>query len=627
MNQSHDPNDDELRDRLLEQALREVLHKETPPDLSGRILSVLDHDQVVLSGTDQHVAKPKTRRFRLSLTEFAVASVIVGLLFALLLPALHAPRKAALRMQAQQRIRQRGMADHQRLPSPYYLHDDVGYLPEGALPFAENVLPDRTRPGQNGDRYERSLDSPFCFVRESPLSTFSIDVDTASYANVRRFLVQDGQLPPAEAVRIEELINYFDYHYEVPGDEVPFAAQLEVAECPWYSRHQLVRIGLQGRTINPQKSPPCNLVFLLDVSGSMDSPDKLPLLKRGMKLLVQQLRDEDRVAIVVYASSEGLALRSTPGTERSAILAALENLQAGGSTAGGAGIELAYRIAQENFVPHGVNRVLLCTDGDFNVGVTDTTALEQLVAQRAKAGVFLSVLGFGRGNLNDAMMEEISNKGNGNYFYIDGITEAHKVLVQQVHGTLVTIAKDVKIQVEFNPATVSAYRLIGYENRVLAAEDFNDDKKDAGEIGAGHSVTALYEIIPVMTDHEMPVVDPLKYQPDRLTAESDLSRQELLTLKIRYKEPEADESKRLVFPLSDSGTSFEQASTDFQFAAAVASFGMLLRHSSYKGNATYESTLEMAAAAKGPDEQGYRAELLDLIRRAQLLTQDPSSAQ
>ncbi|MFZ5833570.1 MAG: vWA domain-containing protein [Planctomycetota bacterium] len=476
-------------------------------------------------------------------------------------------------------------------------------------------------PGRGGDRYDRLVENPFRTVKDHPLSTFSIDVDTASFANVRRFLLAEGMLPPPDAVRIEELINYFDYDYSGPTDEVPFAAHIEAASCPWAPDHRLVRIALKGREMDRSERPESNLVFLLDVSGSMDSPDKLPLVKEGMKRLARQLGERDRVAVVVYASAEGLVLPSTSGADRETILAALDQLQAGGSTAGGAGIELAYRIAQENFVEGGVNRVILCTDGDFNVGTTSTAELERMVEERAKSGVFLSVLGFGRGNLNDAMMETISNKGNGNYAYIDGVTEAHKVLEEQMQGTLVTIAKDVKIQVEFNPAQVSAYRLVGYENRMLAAEDFNDDKKDAGEIGAGHTVTALYEIVPAGKTVDVPSVDPLRYQtPARANDDDDVLSNEMLTLKLRYKAPDGDTSRLLEFPLVDEGAEFGRASRDFQFAAAVASFGMLLRGSEHKGSATYGAVLEIADSAKGADKHGYRAELLEMVRRAKSLS-------
>jgi len=477
-------------------------------------------------------------------------------------------------------------------------------------------------PAEGGDKYVRLVENPFQAVKDHPLSTFSIDVDTASYANVRRFLLQENQLPPPDAVRIEELVNYFDYDYSPPTSDVPFASHIEVAECPWAPEHRLVRIALKGREIQTNQRPASNLVFLLDVSGSMDQPDKLPLLQAGMKLLAGQLSENDRVAIVVYAGSEGLVLPSTVGDQRATILDAIDRLNAGGSTNGGAGIELAYKVARENFIKEGVNRVILCTDGDFNVGTTSTGALERMVEEKAKSGVFLSVLGFGRGNLNDAMMETISNKGNGNYAYIDGITEARKVLVEQMGGTLITIAKDVKIQVEFNPTQAEAYRLIGYENRMLAAEDFNDDKKDAGEIGAGHTVTALYEVVPAGGKVDLPGVDPLKYQTEPKKTRNKERAGELLTLKLRYKQPDGDKSDLLEFPVTDGGEAFSKASPDFQFAAAVASFGMLLRGSQYQGMSSYDAVLEIAQSAKGADKYGYRAEFVQVVERAKPLGEE-----
>lgn len=489
-------------------------------------------------------------------------------------------------------------------------------------------LTERTR----GDQYAAINENKFIIAQGgNAVSTFSIDVDTASYANVRQFLTQSHQLPPANAVRIEELINYFNYDYEGPeaDSETPFAAAMEVAACPWAPQHRLVRIGIKGREIKTEKRPLSNLVFLVDVSGSMSQPNKLPLLVNGLKRLTRQLGENDRVAIVVYASSEGLALPSTPGSERSTILTALDRLAAGGSTAGGAGIQLAYEVAQENLIEGGVNRILLCTDGDFNVGLSDRNALGDLVEHKAKeTGVFLSVLGFGRGNLNDAMMETISNRGNGNYAYIDNDREAHRVLVTQMSGTLITIAKDVKIQVEFNPAHVASYRLIGYENRMLKTEDFNNDAKDAGEIGAGHTVTALYEIVPKGV--ALPAgADPLKYQqadtvePVAEVDEADTlgtglsDSDEMLTLKIRYKQPDGDVSTKLEFPLVDEGHSFDSASGDFKFATAVASFGMLLRHSEHAGEATYATVLELAEEGIGTDQQGDRSEFIGLVRQAQ----------
>jgi secreted protein with Ig-like and vWFA domain len=486
----------------------------------------------------------------------------------------------------------------------------------------------------SGDQYTPIEENDFITAKGGDaVSTFSIDVDTASYANVRQFLEQSAQLPPPDAVRIEELVNYFPYDYEQPTGDTPFAADMEVAACPWNPEHRLARIAIKGKEMDRKARPQSNLVFLIDVSGSMDEPNKLPLLVEGMKAFTRELGENDRVAIVVYASSEGLALPSTRGDQQQTILTALDNLRAGGSTAGGAGIELAYKTATENFVKGGTNRVILCTDGDFNVGVTSTGDLTRLAEQKAKdTKVFLTVLGFGRGNLNDAMMESISSKGNGNYHYVDNLTEARKVLVEEMTGTLVTIAKDVKIQVEFNPAQVAGYRLIGYENRMLATQDFNDDKKDAGEIGAGHTVTALYEIVPAGKEVGTPSVDPLKYQPSQPDEESSIrykktlvgeaASNELLTLKLRYKLPDADTSTKVEYPIIDKGGSFNDASDDFQFAAAVASFGMMLRHSQYKGQTSYDAILEIAQSALGKDPHGYRAEFLDLVRAAKSIASE-----
>jgi Ca-activated chloride channel family protein len=471
-------------------------------------------------------------------------------------------------------------------------------------------------PGAAGDRYDVILENEFVRANDAPLSTFSIDVDTASYAKVRMFLSQHRQLPRPDAVRIEELVNYFPYSYEPPADERPFAAHLAAAACPWNPDHRLVRIGIKGREMPVSERPASNLVFLLDVSGSMDQAQKLPLLKRGMKLLVDQLSENDRVAIVVYAGAAGLVLDSTTGDQKAKITQALERLSAGGSTNGGQGIQLAYQTALDHFIPGGVNRVILCTDGDFNVGTTGTGQLVRMVEGQARAGVFLSVLGFGIGNHNDAMLEQVSNKGNGNYAFVDTEREARKVLVDQLSATLVTIAKDVKIQVQFHPARVAAYRLIGYENRLLAAQDFNDDTKDAGEIGAGHTVTALYEVVPAdSTMASTPSIDPVQQQVPGEPAEA-AAGDELLTLKLRYKEPDGDTSALLEFRLPDRDLAFSRADRDFQFAAAVAGFGMLLRDSRYKGDATYAGVLEIAAAAAADDTSGYRQEFLDLVRTA-----------
>ncbi len=474
--------------------------------------------------------------------------------------------------------------------------------------------------GQGGDKFTPIVENIFHRPKDAPLSTFSIDVDTASYSKVRMYLTQNA-LPRPDAVRIEELVNYFSYDYKPPTNDDPFAAHVEVAQCPWEPKHRLARIGIKGKVVEKEQRPSSNLVFLLDVSGSMNRDNKLPLVLRGMKMLVEELGENDRVAIVVYAGAAGMVLDSISADQKEIILNALDRLHAGGSTNGGAGINLAYQTALDHFIEGGVNRVILCTDGDFNVGVTGTDTLVRLAEEKAKSDIFLSVLGFGMGNHNDAMMEQISNKGNGNYAFIDTDDEARKVLVEEINGTLVTIAKDVKIQVEFNPLEVLAYRLIGYENRMLAAEDFNDDTKDAGEIGAGHTVTALYEIVPADVEEEEEVtapVDALKYQK-RVRASAAAKTGELLTLKLRYKQPTGDKSTYLDFPVTDSGHDFGQTTRDFRFAAAVAEFGLLLRNSRYKGNATYAAVHEIATEAANGDESGYRKEFLELVAKAKAI--------
>jgi Ca-activated chloride channel family protein len=466
----------------------------------------------------------------------------------------------------------------------------------------------------NTESYDRIYENPFLDVRQNPLSTFSVDVDTASYANVRRFL-NGGSPPPKDAVRIEELLNYFTYHYAPPADDRPFAVHAELAGCPWEPKHRLLRIALKGREIDLENRPASNLVFLIDVSGSMDDPAKLPLLKNALHLLVDRLGENDRVAMVVYAGSSGLVLPSTSGLYKEPILSALDRLQAGGSTNGGSGIQLAYQVAREKFIKGGTNRVILCTDGDFNVGVTDQGSLIRLIEEEAKSGVFLSVLGFGAGNLKDSTMEKLADRGNGNYAYIDTSNEARKVLVEQLGGTLVTIAKDVKLQLEFNPRKLAAYRLIGYENRLLRAEDFNDDKKDAGEIGAGHTVTALYELVPANGEALISKVDELKYQRTGDVADGAFS-DELLTLKLRYKQPEGEKSSLIESVVKDASKGYAQASEDFRFASAVAGFGLLLRGSQFKGDLTWAAVLELAQASRGADEGGYRAEFIELVKKA-----------
>lgn len=533
--------------------------------------------------------------------------------------------------------------------------------------------------------YPRYVENPFTLVASEPLSTFSTDVDTASYANVRRFLNQN-QLPPRDAVRIEELLNYFTYDYAPPTGEHPFAAHIEVAGCPWAPEHRLVRVGLKGRELKADKRPPSNFVFLIDVSGSMSPAARLPLIKQSLRQLVKRMTENDRVAMVVYASSSGTVLESTSAVNKEVILSAIDRLEAGGSTNGGEGIQRAYDLAVANFIKGGVNRVILCTDGDFNVGITDRGQLLKLIEDRAKSGVFLTTLGVGDDNFKDATLQQLADKGNGNYHYLDSVEEGHKVLVEQMNATLVTIAKDVKVQVDFNPAQVKAYRLIGYEKRILAKQDFNNDAKDAGEIGAGHTVTALYEVCPVgvvlvtsrISNDSLASLENLKatnssagagskYGPfsklgDSLRREEyvyskmqaleriaelaktlrpnhpkmqELYKQledseklirnlgpaskELLTLKLRYKAPDGDQSTLMEIPVTDSGAKLARASADFKFASAVAEFGMLLKDSPFKGAASFDSALELAQEGKGDDAHGYRAEFLNLVAKAKAL--------
>ena len=460
---------------------------------------------------------------------------------------------------------------------------------------------------------ENSFNTPW----KNPFSTFSIDVDAASYSNVRRF-INGGKMPPKDAVKIEEMINYFNYDYEGPKGKHPFAVQHEVSDAPWNTQHKLVHIGIQGEKIEVDKLPPANLVFLVDVSGSMGADNKLPLLKKSLKLLVNQMRDEDHVAIVVYAGAAGEVLPSTSGKEKNKIIEALDKLNAGGSTAGGAGIELAYKIAKQNFLKEGNNRVILATDGDFNVGASSNKAMEDLIEEKRNEGVFLTVLGYGMGNYKDSKMELLADKGNGNHAYIDNILEAKKVLVNEFGGTLFTIAKDVKIQVEFNPATVQAYRLIGYENRKLNDEDFNNDKKDAGELGAGHTVTALYEIIPVGVNSQFKPLDDLKYQNTE-TKKTTGNTTDLMTVKLRYKKPDGDTSILLQQVIKNESVKLSNSSENFRWSAAVAGFGMMLRNSEYKNNLTFNAVIELAKGAKGLDQEGYRAEFIRLVEMAGLL--------
>ncbi len=467
----------------------------------------------------------------------------------------------------------------------------------------------------NTEEYSNIVENGFHKVSDDPLSTFSIDVDAASYSNVRRYL-NSNQLPPAGAVRTEEMINYFKYQYPQPTGKDPFSINTEISDCPWNKENKLVLIGLQGKNIPVENLPPSNLVFLIDVSGSMMDENKLPLVKASMKMLTDQLREKDYISIVVYAGNAGLVLPSTSGSDKIKIKTAIDALEAGGSTAGGAGIRLAYKTARQNFMKEGNNRIILCTDGDFNIGASSDDDMVRLIENERNDGIYLTVLGYGMGNYKDSKMQQLADKGNGNHAYIDGINEAKKVLVNEFGGTLFTIAKDVKLQIEFNPAKVSGYRLIGYENRVLNKEDFNDDKKDAGELGSGHTVTALYEIIPAGVKSEfLKDVDPLKYQKNN-KAESSSFNDEILTVKFRYKAPGKDNSQLIVHPVQDKKLDINNTSDNFRFATSVADFAMLLRNSEYKGTGNYEQVIALANASLGKDHEGYRKEFISLVKKA-----------
>lgn len=466
-------------------------------------------------------------------------------------------------------------------------------------------------PYYNGEEYNSISENRFKTAVNEPLSTFSIDVDAASYSNMRRYINQ-GQMPPSDAIRTEELINYFSYDYGKPTGNEPVKISTETGECPWNNKHRLVRIGIKAKEIADNKLPASNLTFLIDVSGSMYGPTRLELVKSSLKLLINNLREKDRVAIVVYSGSAGEVLPSTPGSDKQKIREALDKLTAGGSTAGGQGIQLAYKIAKNNFIKDGNNRIILCSDGDFNVGVSSKEGLESLIEKERKSGIFLTILGYGMGNYKDDRMQVLAEKGNGNHAYIDNLQEANKVLVNEFGGTMYTVAKDVKLQIEFNPAHVQAYRLIGYESRLLNKEDFNDDTKDAGEMGAGHSVTAFYEVIPVGVESNFTGrVDDLKYQKNEKKIKSIFSNsEELLTVKLRYKQPDKDVSKKIELPVIDRGNKTQ--SSDFKFAAAVAMFGQLLRDSDFKGDATYDKVISLAKTALDNDNQGYRREFIRL---------------
>lgn len=475
---------------------------------------------------------------------------------------------------------------------------------------------DKPKEDFNTEEYNSLIENIFQEAKINPLTTFSIDVDRAGYSNVRRML-NTGTMPPKDAIRIEEMVNYFDYNYPQPVKNEPVTINTELSDSPWNKGLKLLHIGIQAQKISTENLPASNLVFLIDVSGSMGSPERLPLVKQALYLLTDQLRPQDKVSIVVYAGAAGLVL--SPTSDKSKIKDALENLQAGGSTAGGEGIKLAYKISTENLIKGGNNRVILASDGDFNVGVSSEAELKALIEEKRNSGVFLSVLGFGMGNYKDNKMETLADKGNGNYAYIDNLQEAQKVFVHEFGGTMFTVAKDVKLQLEFNPKFVKAYRLIGYENRMLRNEDFNDDKKDAGEMGSGHTVTALYEIVPVGVESAyLKNIDQLKYQTENGLSSAAKSN-EVLTVKLRYKSPDENKSKLMEKVITDQQTSFDKTSENFRFAVAVAEFGLILRQSEFKGMANYEQVINLAKNAKGADEEGYRAEFLKLVKTAKML--------
>ena len=481
------------------------------------------------------------------------------------------------------------------------------------------IEPGEIAPALNTEEYDRIRENTFKDTVQSPLSTFSIDVDTASYSNVRRYFGMN-QMPPKDAVRIEEMINYFSYDYPDPAGEHPFSITTETGPCPWNSQNRLVHIGLQGKRLDYDHLNPSNLVFLIDSSGSMQAPNKLPLLKKSLKLLLNELDERDRVAIVAYAGSAGLILPATPATQKDRIIAALDGISAGGFTAGGEGIRLAYDIAKRNLISKGNNRVILATDGDFNVGVSSTSELVRLIEEKRKDGIYLTILGFGMGNYKDGRMEQISNAGNGNYFYIDTIREAEKVFVRDMRANMFTIAGDVKIQVEFNPTKVAAWRLIGYENRVMAREDFDDDTKDAGELGAGHTVTALYEIVPPDAKTSAPRPAPLKYQETRIKEQASQS-DEMMSIKLRYKPIGNDTSRLIEQAINDETTLLEKTSQNYRFSAAVAGFGMLLRDSEFKGDLTYKDVIGLAADATGQSENADRVEFIQMVKTCSLLAE------
>lgn len=502
--------------------------------------------------------------------------------------------------------------------SPLYINRSSVHESKSVIDYTYYQLPDDIEEPFNTEAYNAIHENGFKKTIGNPLSTFSIDVDNASYSNIRRY-ISYGQAPPVDAVRIEEMINYFDYAYPAPTGADPFSINMEISDCPWNKENKLVMIGLQGKDIDYSQTNPSNLVFLIDVSGSMQDANKLGLVKKALHVLVDNLRSEDKIALVVYAGAAGLVLPSTAASQKQTIKDAINKLEAGGSTAGGEGIQLAYKVATDNFIKGGNNRVILCTDGDFNVGASSDADMTRLIEEKRTTGVFITVCGFGMGNYKDSKMEQIADNGNGNYYYIDAEKEAKKIFGAELKGTLFTIAKDVKIQVEFNPAKVEAYRLIGYENRVSNKEDFEDDKKDAGELGAGHRVTALYEVtlrsgnyVPSVPDHKVENTE-LKYQTTEVKPEAYYSN-DILNLKLRYKNPDGDVSKLIEKSISDDQLAFSQTSDNFRFACAVTEFGMLLRNSEWKGTSSYEEVIQLAFDAKGTDIHGYRSEFIQMVQ-------------
>lgn len=607
--------DDLLEDFSPLQELAEMVDILSPPDVDMAMAPPPDIQQFAAAPVDDRLALQSTPPIRSRLE----------------MPMEEASRRGAGTRPIPKTIAPDAMANralhspesgmYSMAPGTVIRQEAVGYARRQFVNGAVVGIPPPADLRGNTESYSPIQGNAFKRIADEPLSTFSIDVDTAAYANVRRFL-RAGQLPPADAVRIEEMINYFPYAYAPPEGEDPFAVHVESAACPWNPAHALVKIALKGKELDAESRPPCNLVFLIDVSGSMNQPNKLPLVKKSLQLLARQLTEHDRVSIVVYASATGVVLPPTPASDLAAIDAAIERLQAGGSTAGGAGIRLAYDEARKSFLPDGNNRVILCTDGDFNVGIVDSEELATFLADRAKQGIFLTILGYGMGNYKDDRLETLSNKGNGNYAYIDSFSEARKSLVEQAAGTLFAIAKDVKLQIEFNPAHFDSYRLVGYENRLLAKEDFNDDRKDAGELGAGHVVTAFYELVPVGVE-STPGVDPLKYQAvaapevqEAKPARTESASPEWLTVKLRYKLPREDHSTKIEIPFTGALSAFDNASADFRFASGVAAGGFLMRRDPATARLTFADVIQWTSAATGPDPEGYRREFIQLLQDA-----------